>query len=205
MAGSYRPPGTGERTAKQVWFPGSHSDVGGGYPEAQLSDVALEWMLAEAIEVEDGLRLWPGHGVVLAPDACGPIHDPGASGLARLYRRQVRSWPAGWGGPVIHQSALDRAAWSGGLEHGPVYRPWILRDFRDRCRVEPNLQLRTLAAGPRKTLCHFLWHQAKLRRQKCDCISHDGSQPLQKAVVTVASAVFKYIPVRPTDIGQFAR
>jgi uncharacterized protein (DUF2235 family) len=36
---------------KQVWFPGVHCDVGGGYPEAEsgLSKVALEWMLTEAV------------------------------------------------------------------------------------------------------------------------------------------------------------
>ena len=34
----------------QVWFPGAHSDVGGGYPEAEsgLSKYALEWMASEA-------------------------------------------------------------------------------------------------------------------------------------------------------------
>jgi hypothetical protein len=34
---------------KQVWFPGVHSDVGGGYPDAQgeLSKVAFEWMIQE--------------------------------------------------------------------------------------------------------------------------------------------------------------
>jgi hypothetical protein len=33
---------------KQVWFPGSHKDVGGGHPEHGLSDGALEWMIDEA-------------------------------------------------------------------------------------------------------------------------------------------------------------
>src|SRR5258708_8022322 len=34
----------------QVWFPGTHCDVGGGHPEAEagLSKVALAWMYAEA-------------------------------------------------------------------------------------------------------------------------------------------------------------
>jgi uncharacterized protein (DUF2235 family) len=34
---------------RQVWFPGVHCDVGGGYPETEsgLSKYALEWMLAE--------------------------------------------------------------------------------------------------------------------------------------------------------------
>ncbi len=30
---------------EQMWFTGSHSDVGGGYAEAGLSDVALMWMI----------------------------------------------------------------------------------------------------------------------------------------------------------------
>jgi len=36
---------------QQVWFAGAHSDVGGGYPEAQsgLSKIALEWMIREAV------------------------------------------------------------------------------------------------------------------------------------------------------------
>ena len=32
---------------KQVWFPGAHSNVGGGYPEAEsgLSKITLRWLL----------------------------------------------------------------------------------------------------------------------------------------------------------------
>jgi len=43
----------------QVWFPGVHSDVGGGYPEKEsgLSQVALEWMLGEAKKA--GMRVAP--------------------------------------------------------------------------------------------------------------------------------------------------
>ena len=35
---------------EQVWFPGVHSDVGGGYPmsESGLSDISLKWMLEKA-------------------------------------------------------------------------------------------------------------------------------------------------------------
>lgn len=41
---------SGPRDMKQVWFPGVHADIGGGYPEAEsgLSKIALEWMVAEA-------------------------------------------------------------------------------------------------------------------------------------------------------------
>lgn len=49
-----------EPSFKQLWFPGVHSDVGGSYKEAGLSDGALAWMLAELAELGDhGLRLMP--------------------------------------------------------------------------------------------------------------------------------------------------
>jgi len=40
----------GPKDVKQVWFAGVHSDVGGGYPEAEsgLAKIALDWMLQEA-------------------------------------------------------------------------------------------------------------------------------------------------------------
>lgn len=41
---------SGPKDLKQVWFPGVHADVGGGYPEAEsgLSKIALKWMIEEA-------------------------------------------------------------------------------------------------------------------------------------------------------------
>lgn len=33
---------------EEVWFPGCHRDVGGGYPEHELSDIALGWMIGKA-------------------------------------------------------------------------------------------------------------------------------------------------------------
>ena len=40
------------RDIQEVWFPGTHCDVGGGWPEAEsgISKYALEWMAAEATE-----------------------------------------------------------------------------------------------------------------------------------------------------------
>jgi uncharacterized protein (DUF2235 family) len=52
----------GPKDVQQVWFPGVHCDVGGGYPEKEsgLSKVALEWMLDEAaangLLVDEGKR-----------------------------------------------------------------------------------------------------------------------------------------------------
>ncbi|ROS76872.1 DUF2235 domain-containing protein [Cellulomonas sp. PhB143] len=42
------PDGAAPGRVKQVWFPGAHSDVGGGTQHQALSDVTLRWMLEEA-------------------------------------------------------------------------------------------------------------------------------------------------------------
>ena len=36
------------QTVEQAWFAGAHSNVGGGYPDARLSDLALSWMKERA-------------------------------------------------------------------------------------------------------------------------------------------------------------
>ncbi len=59
-----------ERTGwvEQVWFPGAHSDVGGGKRSGALSDLALRWMVAEA----------SAQGLVFHPDR-----------LARQYSQEA--------------------------------------------------------------------------------------------------------------------
>ncbi|QDT57135.1 hypothetical protein Pan44_52020 [Caulifigura coniformis] len=68
---------------KEVWFPGVHSDIGGGYPEKEsgLSKCALEWMLREAADL--GAVVNPqrrsdvlgGAKGMCAPNPLGPIHQ----------------------------------------------------------------------------------------------------------------------------------
>lgn len=36
---------------RQVWFAGSHSDIGGGWPERDLADLTLWWMLVRPFGV----------------------------------------------------------------------------------------------------------------------------------------------------------
>lgn len=44
---------------EQVWFPGVHCDVGGGYSPSDLSDIPLAWMMRKAIQC----------GLAFTPDA----------------------------------------------------------------------------------------------------------------------------------------
>lgn len=83
-------PDTSRDRLTQVWFPGVHSDVGGGYPEQGLAYVSLCWMMEHALE--RGIRLKPQHIVdaLEARDASGRMHDSRA-GLAGYYRYQPRN------------------------------------------------------------------------------------------------------------------
>jgi len=62
---------------QQVWFPGVHCDIGGSYMEAELSDIALGWMMRKAI----GCGLTFGENAMQqylnpVPGAeLGPAHD----------------------------------------------------------------------------------------------------------------------------------
>jgi uncharacterized protein (DUF2235 family) len=63
------------QTVEQVWFCGAHSDVGGGYLEHDLSDVALEWMIGRAKAAGlafDEAAMAPGR---LHPNPEGTLHN----------------------------------------------------------------------------------------------------------------------------------
>jgi uncharacterized protein (DUF2235 family) len=42
------PSASDQQEREQVWFAGAHSDVGGGYPEQELSNLALRWLTERA-------------------------------------------------------------------------------------------------------------------------------------------------------------
>lgn len=130
---AYKPkPG---QVVEQVWFCGVHSDVGGGYPECGLSDIALEWMCGKARE--SGLRLDAGDAAFAPqPDHRGKLHNsktglyrltPGINrviGLAAIGdeqpdRKSTRIDPT----QSLHESVLRR--W----DEDPKYRPKNLRDY----------------------------------------------------------------------------
>lgn len=58
----------------QVWFSGAHADVGGGYPDRQLSDITLGWMADELIK--DGLLIRSGVASPSDQRDHGPMHRP---------------------------------------------------------------------------------------------------------------------------------
>lgn len=75
---------------KQVWFPGVHSDVGGGYPQAGLSNGALLWMIDEAQHC--GLAFKPAMLEQIQSSALGDMHDS-FTGLFQVLPSRPRAIP----------------------------------------------------------------------------------------------------------------
>jgi uncharacterized protein (DUF2235 family) len=59
--------------ARQVWFAGVHSDVGGGYEKTGLSDITLNWMVDYAYD--HGLAFKVTAMKKLKKNANGKLHD----------------------------------------------------------------------------------------------------------------------------------
>ncbi|WP_165840037.1 DUF2235 domain-containing protein [Motiliproteus coralliicola] len=91
---------------KQLWFPGVHSDVGGGYKETGLSDGALQWMAEEAMA--QGLKL---NGSMLAqvkPDPQGLEHDSHVGAMKALLSAPRSIPDLDHEQADIHPSVLER-------------------------------------------------------------------------------------------------
>jgi uncharacterized protein (DUF2235 family) len=98
----------------QIWFPGVHSNVGGGYPKQGMSLVALDWMMAEA--EARGLRFIDvdRQSIRNHYDPQDKLYDSRAS-FAVYYRWEPRSiiglcTKHKMGRPKIHVSAFERIA-----------------------------------------------------------------------------------------------
>jgi uncharacterized protein (DUF2235 family) len=130
---------------KQVWFAGSHTDIGGGYPETEsrLSDISLSWIVEEATSLPQPI-LVDRSVLQLYPDSAGPQHDERKAFFSACPRWLVRAallfmapksfgWREGHRGiPVdamLHHTVLERLGHPAVLIHGDMvpYRPRALR------------------------------------------------------------------------------
>lgn len=114
---------------EQSWFAGVHSNVGGGYQDTGLSDIALHWMAARA--EARGLALDPRWRMRIDPDEFGELRDS-RRGVYRLLGKSVRAIGA-------EQDGFERAHVS------PVTRA-----ERDPARYQPANLLSYLASPERQ-------------------------------------------------------
>lgn len=88
-----------DKRVSEVWFPGSHSDVGGGCAEMDLSDVALAWMINCA--AKHGLRFKKRYiERHVKPRIPGHVHDC-FTGIWKPYGKSDR--------PITTKCAVHRS------------------------------------------------------------------------------------------------
>jgi uncharacterized protein (DUF2235 family) len=127
------------QTIEQVWFCGAHSDVGGGYPERGLSDLALDWMIAKARGAGLAFDAPAMAALPLHPNHRETIHDSkkGVYNVTRGLDRPIGLASPGTGDPPdaagkndptqsLHPSVLKR--W----DEDASYRPKSLREYFQR-------------------------------------------------------------------------
>lgn len=128
------------QTVEQIWFAGSHGDVGGGYAEHALSDGPLQWLMERARDCglafdEAACAAYPAR-----PDPVAQIHDSrrGIWGLAPAEWRGIGLSNALTGCRVtsepdptqrLHESVLRR--W----DAVPGYRPQNVVEYLQRTRA----------------------------------------------------------------------
>lgn len=95
------------KDAVELWFPGVHSDVGGGYADCELSNGALLWMMAESnakdLVFRDRIK------ETIKANPLGPMHNSYKGPFTKL-RSRPRNIPAMApdNEAMFHESALKR-------------------------------------------------------------------------------------------------
>lgn len=139
------------RNVRQVWFPGVHCDVGGGYAEASsgLSKIALKWMAEEAqaagLLLDEGRLqeiLGDGNDLFAKPDPNATLHNSMTPPwkLAEFVpkvrwdpKRKRKMWRANFfrqrgfePSPIVHDAAWQRQGYASRLPRDarPLSQVW---------------------------------------------------------------------------------
>lgn len=119
-------PDASTQRLEQVWFPGAHCNIGGGYGDTGLSDIAFMWMKDKAEQC--GLAF--DHEYIrenIRPNALGKLREARA-GLFKLLPPSLR--PIGSSNETVDQSALERMAKVAG--YAPDNLIHYLKDYTSR-------------------------------------------------------------------------
>jgi uncharacterized protein (DUF2235 family) len=133
----------GRNWLEQAWFPGVHGNVGGGYADSALSDIALRWMVERVTErcsLEVDRRFI---AKITAPSPTGQLYDSMNLGYRVLgelerqidaravanHRRGVNTWE------YVHESAQLRLTETAALP--AAYRPSNLAAYLGRHDPRP--------------------------------------------------------------------
>jgi len=118
---------------REVWFPGVHSDVGGGYAECGLSNGALVWIMKESNET--GLKFRERVMESISADPLAIMHNSFKGAFSKL-RSRPRNICAiiQENEELLHSSVLERQHASP-IEH-PTYHPTKILAVNESCTVD---------------------------------------------------------------------
>ena len=125
---------TENQKIEQVWFCGAHSNVGGGYPDTGLSDIAFLWMAGKAMDC--GLALELSNVENVQENYSGQLVDSRWLKFVPGNLREVGAHPE-WG-ESVHPTVAERqralAATPSPYEPrnhpGPLRRPLLVKALR---------------------------------------------------------------------------
>lgn len=129
---------------QQMWFQGTHSDVGGGHSWHGLSDIALAWMISKMVDketplLEIDLKKAKDLRDVRLPWAMQPQHRERPPIMFQLTRH-VREWnlPKNiiWGGHVNKESTHEHIHHS--VVVGGQYHPFKSIQFESLWKTRPS-------------------------------------------------------------------
>lgn len=101
-----------ENRISEVWFAGVHTDVGGGYPERELSNITLTYLINRA--KSHGLQFNETEVAKIKPDPRGPLHDRDRFLNYKLGQRKIQVKVAKGNKatadlrPKVHKSVFER-------------------------------------------------------------------------------------------------
>lgn len=125
-------------TVKQVWFSGGHADVGGGYPDAGLSDIALQWMGQEIKDIDNAFPCdLAALDPKVAPNCKQPRHDESRKPIWQTRPVVPRHIPQD---ALLHATVIERL---GSLQG---YRPAAVAQLDQIKTLLANVEL-NWAAG----------------------------------------------------------
>ncbi|TVY83472.1 Uncharacterized protein LSUE1_G002421 [Lachnellula suecica] len=88
------------KTLNQVWFPGVHSNVGGSYPDAGISNISLAWMISQLEDTDGGILTFDPTYLDWLQDMNNKYYAKGKEdvrpwGLGELYNSAPKNSVAG--------------------------------------------------------------------------------------------------------------
>lgn len=118
---------------KEVWFPGVHSDVGGGYADCDLSNAALKWMIEES--TQQNLKFRDNIAQTIKDNPLGIMHNSYKGIFAKL-RSRPRNVDAmvSSNKDIFHSSSLIRQV--GSPIEFPPYHPTKLLALNEEVTVD---------------------------------------------------------------------